>query len=383
VAPALAGLVLLVSQTAASADDGTRDPFLQPFASTSPWNTPIGSGAQYEAIPGIESYPAGINFNERWTTGIYRATSSDRQATLYIYKGNLWALLAHAKKLTDPATNIAYVINTTGNDPAAEKLLRDGSQATNLTPANFYSTTVRSPTGQRTWPTGLRDLQTGWTNSIFLPAGAVPSADSDAHIAVFQPTGLVLECYDAIVCGNGDIICAIAGFSDPTGDGAGDENGRCASLTPNYAGKIRARELDLGQIPHALCALAPAKLLKPDCVWPACAFDMNDGYSGPLPMGSLLAIPPSVDITALGLSPKGLAIARAAQDYGVYLTDRGGDGVTIQAELGTKNLPGLDADIAVIVHHLQRVTNNGPAAIGGGGTPRAALAPPLASQPSN
>jgi len=373
------GLTGLAADPANAA--GQRDPFLQPFASNSPWNTPIGSGAQYEEIPNITTCSAGINYNDRCTTGIYRATASAPQATLYIYKGNVWGLLAHNKKLTDPATGVSYTVNTVGNDPAAEALLRSGSQSTDLTPANFYSTSLRSPPNPRTWPAGLRSLQTGWTNSIFVPANAVPSPDLDAHIAILQPSGLFLECYNAIVCANGDIVCAIAGFSDPTSDGTGVQNGRTASLIPNYAGKIRQGEMDSSHIPHALCALTPAKTLTPQCVWPASAFDMNDGYTGTVPMGSLLAIPPSVDINTLGLSPKGLAIARAAQDYGIYLTDRGGGGVTILAELGCKGLHGLDPDITVIIHHLMRITNNRPDNIGGGGTPRASLAPPLAAQP--
>ncbi len=38
-------------------------------------------------------------------------------------------------------------------------------------------------------------------------------------------------------------------------------------------------------------------------------------------MGTYLAIPGDVDLTGLGLSPQGLMLAKAAQDYGVYVTD--------------------------------------------------------------
>ena len=72
-------------------------------------------------------------------------------------------------------------------------------------------------------------------------------------------------------------------------------------------------------------------------VWPATEQDYDSPwtYGGALPMGSLVAIPRSVDITQLGLNPQTLAIARALQDYGGYIVDRAGDGtVALYAEPG-------------------------------------------------
>ena len=53
----------------------------------------------------------------------------------------------------------------------------------------------------------------------------------------------------------------------------------------------------------------------------------------------------------------------AAQDYGIYVVDRGGDGgVTLKAALDADDALYTDRlkDAEVIVKHLQRVTNNGP-----------------------
>ena len=102
-------------------------------------------------------------------------------------------------------------------------------------------------------------------------------------------------------------------------------------------------------------------------------------------MGALLAIPPSVDIDALGLSTYGKVIARAAQDYGVYVVDRGGSGITFLAEYGDPDIQlgraqrraGMVAGLEIIRNQLQRVTNNSTTNRGGGGTPRV----PLASHP--
>ena len=103
-------------------------------------------------------------------------------------------------------------------------------------------------------------------------------------------------------------------------------------------------------------------------------------------MGALLAIPPWVDIEQLGLSTKGKVIARAAQDYGVYVADRGGSGITFLAELGNTEIrwpaiggePAWWMDIAIIKNSLMRVRNNRVDNVGGGGTPRAPFAPPFA-----
>src|ERR1700681_2206116 len=119
---------------------------------------------------------------------------------------------------------------------------------------------------------------------------------------------------------------------------SGASNGRRASMVPSFAGLIRDGEISAGHIPHALAAMAPRSILQASAVWPAAAFDRSSNYTGTLSMGSLLAIPATIDLTQLGLSPQGLVIAHAAQDYGVYVVDSGGGGFTFLAELGDPEL---------------------------------------------
>ena len=279
----------------------------------------------------------------------------------------------------------AGTVKTLSNSAAVETALRQASGAEPPFPANYYSTTVRSPPGQRTLPADIRSLKLAWTNAVYVPKTARPSPDSDAHLAVMQPNGLVLECYDAVVCGNGDVICTMASFSDPCSDGTGANNGRCASLLNNYAGLIRQGEVAGGRIPHALSCTMSRLLLAPQLAWPAYAFDMNDRYEGTVPMGALLAIPPDVSLDQLGLSEKGKVIARAAQDYGVYVVDRGGDGgITLKAALDADDALYADRwkDAEIIVKHLHRVTNNGPDSVGGGGARRAPRASPVHLPPA-
>ena len=111
-------------------------------------------------------------------------------------------------------------------------------------------------------------------------------------------------------------------------------------------------------------------------------------------MGSLLAIPPWVNIDGLGLTFLGKVIARAAQNYGIFIVDRtGGPGINILSELSnpdigtaavgaTGSYPNTawtksDADLQIIKNNLQLITNNTPITPGGGGTPRQPLAPEL------
>ncbi|WP_395815449.1 hypothetical protein [Archangium minus] len=50
-------------------------------------------------------------------------------------------------------------------------------------------------------------------------------------------------------------------------------------------------------------------------------------------MGAYFAIPPSVDINSLGLSPQGKMVAQAPQDFGAYVTDATGATVAFCARI--------------------------------------------------
>jgi hypothetical protein len=101
-------------------------------------------------------------------------------------------------------------------------------------------------------------------------------------------------------------------------------------------------------------------------------------------MGTLIAIPASVRLTRLGLTPAGLALARCLQDYGAYLADTGGtEQITLFAEDAAQDMDrikDLRADFTRLVPYLSAVLNNGPKTVGGGGKPRRPAAPPLPSR---
>lgn len=327
-----------------------------PFSQTSPWNMPIGSGAVYGSVAGLTGSTTlygGMNSGGAWTTSIGVASSTDRVGTLY-FNWNMWTYLTSGYAAC-------------GNSASGDSALRSASGTSVLTPYNLYSTTPSA---------SYHPVSDHFSSNFRIPSSICPSPDTDAHLAIYQPDGWVMEAYEAVVLGNGDVVALMASYFDATGDGTGYWNGRKASLIPDIAGMIRTGEVARGLIPHALVATVPATLLKAESVWPAYSYDTNNNYSGTLPMGALLAIPPSVNIANLGLSAKGLVVARAAQDYGIYVGDRGGAGISIQAELNNSDIGDAQGyDLTTIVRQLKRVTNNSQARPGGGGTLRAALAP--------
>jgi len=373
-----AGLVLFVVEAfeyTAKAQQ-TRDWRTWPFSEQSPWNHPIGSGAVYASVRGLTSYRASINHDGRWTSAVYVASPRDPEVHLYFGPAwgsdSLWLFLDRGG------------LNCNNSCSTELKLL---SSATPTLPfdANYYSTTSTPNDSLWVLPPDYMRASNQYRSTFRLPAGACPSPDSDSMMAVFQPDGWVVDIYATVVTSGGIVVATMASYIDARGDGTGWWDGRRASMLPSFAGLIRSGELASGRIPHALAVQVPASLLKEQVVWPAYTFDRNSGYSGTLPMGSLLAIPAAVDVERLVLSTYGRAIAHAAQDYGVYVVDRGGTGINFMAEYGDPDIrwerttePAWWQDIETVKSLLQRVTNNGPTSIGGGGTLRAPLAPPFA-----
>ncbi|MGH7785771.1 MAG: hypothetical protein ACRERC_02835, partial [Candidatus Binatia bacterium] len=354
-----------------------RDWRTQPFSRRSPWNHPIGSAARYATIPRLASYMASLNYEERWTSAIVLADAQDPLVEM-VFSPN-WGAYSSWAFLNRGGKNC-------GNGRAAEQNLLRHATPELPTEANYYSTTASPDDSRWALPASYRPASDGYRGLFRLPAGACPSPDTDGMMAVFQPDGWAIDIYATVVTSDGHVVGTMASWIDARGDGTGWWNGRRASMLPSFAGLIRSGEIASGRIPHALAVQVPAAMLREQSVWPAYAFDRDSGYSGSVPMGALLAIPPQVDLASLGLSPFGLVIARAAQDYGVYVVDRGGAGITFLAELGNPDIrwqgrgaddPAWWKDIETIKNALKRVTNNGPTSRGGGGVPRVPLAPHL------
>ena len=130
--------------------------------------------------------------------------------------------------------------------------------------------------------------------------------------------------------------------------------------------------------------------------WPAVVEDdpvNGTRYGGTNPKlmpGALLALPKSFDVSRL-TTGQGRKVAQAMKDYGAYMVDEtAGDyyafGVEIKAldewHAGRGWYPGtvdpaVSADFQKMYPALKIIDNNGPTAVGGGGTPLVQKAPPF------
>jgi hypothetical protein len=90
-----------------------------------------------------------------------------------------------------------------------------------------------------------------------------------------------------------------------------------------FAGLIRVAELRTLRIDHAL-ALGIPRAKAHAFVWPAQRSDGASPLRDAIPEGTRLRIDPRLDLDTLGLPPAGLAIARAAQRYGIIVRDQAG-----------------------------------------------------------
>jgi hypothetical protein len=333
-----------------------RDAFIQPFTSTSIWNTPIGSNAQYA--------PANLA----------PATTKTLVTDQHIILMNPAA----------PSTPLDY---------------GPGGQS-----------------GNRCTDSGMMFVGIPIAPTFTVPSSSanypLVAVEADGHTLVqSEPFARCAPPGPATV--NRPVVSG-----DLYGDGQlGGEGGSGLSA---LGGTIRLGELvPGGVIRHALqLDIDAPNLYKANAStcyrWPATKCDSYGptGYGGTNPqltMGALLALPQSLNLNSLGLQTQpGLILATALQDYGAYVGNDAGRSVnSIVTELGpplpsgesgsvvtdfglsvaqggfgfpfaTSGVNGTDAwssDIRTIFAHLDIVTNNGPNSIGGGGIP--IVPPPL------
>jgi hypothetical protein len=88
-------------------------------------------------------------------------------------------------------------------------------------------------------------------------------------------------------------------------------------------GLMTIKELESGRIDHALALSIPTTAAGV-FTWPAQRGDGKTTGSDAIPEGTHFRIDPSLDVTKLGLTPTGLAMARAAQKYGIVIRDTAG-----------------------------------------------------------
>jgi hypothetical protein len=336
----------------------TRDPFAQPFASTSIWNMPIGSGAVY--------VPASI----KPATG----TSLEADDDVIV--------------LTPTAPSTDIYINTADWDPTKSRCAVEGAL---LFAAPMPSDFVVPDPMQQTPNSGLAVL-----------------LDDSRTIKQTQPFAR---------CTAGQSGTSHYDFADEDLYGPGIGGAHGGSGLSAIGGTLRLGELrPNGSPPHHVLKFELYAAdnyyndgQQADCSrWPASGcdgyFDTSGNalkYGGTNPAlrpGSLLALSTSVAIPSLGLktTPAQL-IAWTLQNYGAYLVDdtawsayavcvengaAGSFETQFQSDWGFSiDTAGTTGDFAQdmqkLVSALSVVNNNAVSSVGGGGTPLQPLAPPL------
>jgi hypothetical protein len=335
--------VLIEAAAFSYAHATTRDVLKWPFSEDSIWNMPIGSNAVYQPAgldPAVELF-GDVDY-------FYVLNASDPLRALYNDENN-WSgprcsgTASTGVSLNIPSTLIVPDVTTSTPNNSAAILLPDGHT---LEQVNALA----------------RCTATG-------PIYGVPSELNGGNVE--------------------DIY------------GSGITGGHAGSNLSSIGGTIRLGEmLGSNPIPHALKIDVDGKYLYYSSGkgyrWPANAKDScaSTCYKGKIPdmvQGSLLAVPPGVTETSLGLTTvPGKKLFHVLQDYGGYIVDNSNDpSYNLAVESGVKSefkaAYGYDFDVyspspwfsdyKAIFGSLKVVTNNSPTAIGGGGTPRAALAP--------
>jgi hypothetical protein len=253
--------------------------------------------------------------------------------------------------------------------------------------------------------------------TVPIPSGfTVPTDNDNASAAFLAADGrTVVSTQPLARCTAGGPATSYIRYPDADlyGDGIAGAHG--GSGMSSLGGSIRVGELRPGQVgpKHALKVSIYARgelstcATRADCFrWPA---RKSDGYAvgwygaatsnknTAMKMGSLLAIPPTVNVAAMGLKTEpARQLAWTLQNYGAYIVDDTyGPSFDIDAEKGpagslstqfrsdygyafetrTSSSSSWSTDLQRIRQALSVVNNNSATSVGGGGTPRQPLAP--------
>lgn len=287
----------------------TRDAYLWPFAKSSPWNISVGSGIQFYP----DSDPRNVNL---------------QSAIPYINSNNGYGIAPNRASDTDPLV------------------------------------TVRTPNGNFTHR---------------MPANAKKVSGTDGNLDVTDGD-TTYSYWIASQDSSGNWSAHSGRSTSIKGTGMGTSPGHYAGIRASgfstMGGLIRAHEISGPdpKIPHALVVGLKACQLKVGYVWPATTQDgdASSSYCGQIPMGSMFAIPQSVNIDAMGLSPAGHALAEALQDYGAYVGDRSNYTYYAEEAVERDHNAAYNAMLNDLRNkldkHIKVVSNSSATNIAGGGT---------------
>jgi len=161
----------------------------------------------------------------------------------------------------------------------------------------------------------------------------LPDRQGDAHLCVVNKSLTKAWDFWSLKRIKGQWVARSGREVDLTGMGVQQPgSGGCrAAGFPLIAGLIRPDEIARGRIDHAL-VFAYATPKHGAYVYPATLSDGMSVRPGAIPEGARLQLDPNLDLDRLHLKPAAKVIARALQEYGMYLGD-GSGGFCIYAEV--------------------------------------------------
>ncbi len=195
----------------------------------------------------------------------------------------------------------------------------------------IYTVPADQPTVRVTLDTpSAPALQEAW-NAVPLPADAHPAAGSDGTLVVWQPsTDKLWDFWRAVRRPGGwhaswggatQNVSTASGIQGPESwPGAKSSWGTSATSMGVVGGLITLEDLERGVINHALEMAIPNARAGVFAA-PAQRSDGRTADPLALPEGAHLRLDPELDLMALHLPPLTLALARAAQRYGIFVTN--------------------------------------------------------------
>jgi hypothetical protein len=178
-----------------------------------------------------------------------------------------------------------------------------------------------------------------WRN-VPLPPDAVPSPGTDGHLVVYQPSSDTMWEFhrfrrvgDRPHSFHGGRIQGVSSNPGHYTDPPGTQFGATATSIPLLVGLQRVSELQAGSINHVVSFTLNNPRL--GFRWPAQRGDGTNPLLISAPEGTCFRLPASLDLSAYDLTPYGLTLARAVQQYGMVMVDQTIAGLVVYGEIPT------------------------------------------------
>jgi len=254
-----------------------------------------------------------------------------------IPRGSAWRPFSDASPWNTPIPSDAALRPDSDALVAHLVASHDGPLFVSISPWSVPVYEVDGSTPTVSVRTPLSNEGEGLTFEWPVPAGALPAPELDGHMTIVdRVSGRGYDFYQGMPRGDGTWDCTLCSTIDLNGTGVRppkggstpwyQSHGSRACGFPLIAGLIRPEEIEAGRIDHALVIAYPALRQR----WfrsPASTGHPPNGLISEgegVPCGGRFQLDPSLDVESLGLSPAGVAIARALQEYGAYVGDFAG-----------------------------------------------------------